>query len=191
MTTADPQRPDLARELIARAAESAAHRLKRVRNQLDAVQLGRGRHADHANTKVLRRILAEHDWPGHRLVGPDAARAAWSIALHSDDEPDFQRAATTLLKRAVQADDALIQHWAHLHDRALINNGHEQEYGTQLLLRAGGIELCPLRAPETLDARRASVGLPPVAVALKSVHRRYGSDHIAEDAQTCVLAKAA
>lgn len=142
MTTAEPQQPDLARELIARAAESAAHRAQRVRNQLDAVQLCQGRHADHANTKVLRRILAEHDWPGHRLVGPAAARAAWSIALHSNDEPDFQRAATTLLERAVQAGDALIQHWAHLHDRALITNGHDQEYGTQFLLRASGIELC-------------------------------------------------
>ncbi|MGJ5751515.1 hypothetical protein FB563_4143 [Streptomyces puniciscabiei] len=187
MTTTETQRPDLARELIARAAESAAHRARRVRNQLDAVQLGRGRHADHANTKVLRRILAEHDWPGHQLVGPAAARAAWSIALHSDDEPDFQRAATTLLERAVQAGDALIQHWAHLYDRALINSGLEQEYGTQLLLRVGGIELCPLRAPETLDERRASVGLPPIAVALKSVHRRYASDH----ARTGVLAEAA
>ncbi|MGW0770658.1 DUF6624 domain-containing protein [Streptomyces sp. NPDC002676] len=191
MTITKPQRPDLARELIARAAESAEHRAKRVRNQLDAVQLGQGRHADHVNTKVLRRILAEHDWPGHRLVGPDAARAAWSIALHSDDEPDFQRASTILLERAVQAGDALIQHWAHLYDRALINIGREQEYGTQLLLHASCIELCPLHAPESLDERRASVGLPPVAVALKAVHHRYASGHRAEDALTGVLAEAA
>ncbi|MEV7064365.1 DUF6624 domain-containing protein [Streptomyces collinus] len=169
--TTRPMRPDLARELIARATESAAYRAQRVRNQLDAVQLGQGRHVDHANTKVLRRILAEHDWPGHRLVGPADARAAWSIALHSDDEPDFQRAATTLLERAVQASDALIQHWAHLHDRALINSGQAQEYGTQLLLRADGIELCPLRAPEALAERRAGVGLPPIAVALNTVRR--------------------
>ncbi|MEV5358164.1 hypothetical protein [Streptomyces sp. NPDC052693] len=65
MTTAQPQRPDLARELIARAQASATHRTQRVRNQLDAVQLGQGRHADHANTKVLRRTLAEHNWPLH------------------------------------------------------------------------------------------------------------------------------
>ncbi|MFF8880726.1 DUF6624 domain-containing protein [Streptomyces flaveolus] len=191
MTTAEPQRPDLARELIARAEASAAHRAQRLRNQLDAVQLGRGRHTDHANTKVLRRILAEHDWPGHRLLGPDGGRAAWSIALHSDDEPDFQRAATTLLKRAVQAGDALIQHWAHLHDRALINSGRAQEYGTQLLLRTGGIELCPLRAPESLDERRAGVGLPPLAVALETVRRRYAPHHHADEAQTVQLAEVA
>ncbi|MFJ6527306.1 DUF6624 domain-containing protein [Streptomyces longwoodensis] len=191
MTTTEPQCPDLARELIARAAQSAAHRAKRRRHQLNAIQLGQGRHTDHANTKVLRRILAEHDWPGHCLVGPDGARAAWSIALHSDDDPAFQRAATTLLGRAVQASDAPVQHWAHLHDRALITSGRNQEYGTQLLLRTDGIELCPLRAPESVDARRATVGLPPIAVALKTVRRRYRHDGSADEAPPIVLTGAA
>ncbi|MFH9569054.1 DUF6624 domain-containing protein [Streptomyces sp. NPDC017454] len=190
MTADEPQRPDLARELIARATESAAHRAKRVRDQLDAVQLGQGRHTDHANTNVLRRILAEHDWPGHRLVGPEAARAAWSIALHSDDDPAFQRAATTLLGRAVQAGDAPVEHWAHLHDRALITSRRNQEYGTQLLLRANIIELCPLRAPESVDKRKATVGLPPIAVALEAVRRRYTPDR-SDEALTVVLAGAA
>ncbi|MEU7402990.1 DUF6624 domain-containing protein [Streptomyces sp. NPDC044948] len=191
MTTEEPQRPDLARELIARATESAAHQAKRVRDQLDAVQLGQGRHTDHANTNVLRRILAEHDWPGHRLVGVSGARAAWSIALHSDDDYAFQRAAATLLGRAVQASDAPVQHWAHLHDRALITSRRAQEYGTQLLLHADGIELCPLRAPTSVDARRATVGLPPLAVALKAVRRRYTPDSSADEAPTVVRAGAA
>ncbi|MEU5898762.1 DUF6624 domain-containing protein [Streptomyces venezuelae] len=173
MTTDEPRRPDLARELIARADGSDAQRAKRVRDQLDAIQLGRGRHTEHANTAMLRRILIEHDWPGHRLVGLTAARAAWTIALHSDDDPAFQRAATILLKRAVQAEDALVQHWAHLHDRALITNGHAQEFGTQHRLIASSIELCPLRAPESVDARRSSVGLPPLAVALEAVRHRF------------------
>ncbi|MHC5701937.1 DUF6624 domain-containing protein [Streptomyces tirandamycinicus] len=192
MTTTEPLRPDVARELITLAEQSAGRRAQRVRNQLDAIQLGRGRHADHASAKVLRRILADHDcWPGHRLVGPDAARAAWSIALHSNDEPDFQRAAALLLRRAVQADDAPIQHWAHLHDRALINTGHNQEFGTQFLLDANGIELCPVREPNTLDPRRAGVGLPPVAVALEKVRHRLASMCGDGDSPTVLLAGAA
>ncbi|MDX3367429.1 hypothetical protein PV387_15520 [Streptomyces sp. ME02-6987-2C] len=192
MTIAEPQRPDLARELIARAQASAEHRAKRLRSQLDAVQLGRGRHADHANTKFLGRVLGEYEWPGHRLVGPAAARAAWSIALHSDHDLFFQRAATRLLERAVQADDAFIYHWAHLYDRTLINTGREQEFGTQLFLRSDGVELCPLRAPESLDERRASVGLIPIAVAMNAVRRRYAPGHRAEDALAiCELANAA
>ncbi|WP_329612577.1 hypothetical protein [Streptomyces brevispora] len=42
MTAAEPLRPDLTRELIARAKQSAARRDKRLRNHLDAVQLGQG-----------------------------------------------------------------------------------------------------------------------------------------------------
>ncbi|MEU8933928.1 DUF6624 domain-containing protein [Streptomyces sp. NPDC048409] len=191
MTAREPQRPDLARELLARAVESAVHRAQRVRNHLDAVQLGKARHTDHANGRVLRRILAEHDWPGHRLVGPDAARAAWSIALHSDDDLAFQRAAITLLGRAVEAGDALVQHWAHLHDRVLVASGRDQEYGTQLFLRTDGVELCPLRAPESVDARRVTVGLAPIAVAVETVRRRYTPQRSAGEAPTVVLAGAA
>lgn len=191
MTTVQPLRPDLARELIARASQSTARRAKRVRNQLDAVQLGQDRHADHADTKVLRRVLAEHDWPGHRLVGAEAARAAWSLALHADDEADFQRAATTLLERAVQDGDARIQHWAHLYDRTLVNSGRPQEFGTQLVLKAIGVELCPLRAPDSLDQRRASVGLSPIAVALETVRRRFAPDRQVGDSSTVVLAEVA
>ena len=191
MTTEKPQRPYIARELIARATESAAHRATRVRNQLDGVQLGRGRHTDYANAKFLHRVLGEYEWPGHRLVGPAAARAAWSIALHSDHDLVFQRAATIMLGRAVEVGDALVHHWAHLHDRTLINTGQDQEYGTQLLLSADGIELCPLRAPESVDARRSTVGLPPLAIALKAVRRRYTPDHSADATPTVVLARAA
>ncbi|MFD6435890.1 DUF6624 domain-containing protein [Streptomyces venezuelae] len=191
MTTAEAQRPDLARELIARAAQSAAHRAKRVRNQLDAVHVGQGRHAEHANTKILGRILAEHDWPGHRLVGPDAARAAWSIALHSDDGLAFQRAAITRSGRAVEAGDAPVKHWVHLHDRVLVTSGCDQEYGTQFLLRVDGIELCPLRDPASVDARRITVGLSPIAAALEAVRRRYTPGRPNGEAPTVVLAEAA
>ncbi|MDT0430360.1 DUF6624 domain-containing protein [Streptomyces salyersiae] len=191
MTAAEPLRPDLARELIDRATKAAARRAKRLRNQLDAVQLGQDRHADHADAKVLRRVLAEHDWPGHRLVGAEAARAAWSLALHADDDADFQRAATTLLERAVQDGDARVQHWAHLYDRTLVNSGRPQEFGTQQVLTASGVELCPVRAPDSLDQRRASVGLSPIATSLETVRCRFAQGHQAGDSSTVVLAEVA
>ncbi|MFD5443657.1 MULTISPECIES: DUF6624 domain-containing protein [Streptomyces] len=191
MTAAEPLRPDLARELIDRATKAAARRAKRLRNQLDAIRLGQHRHADHADAKVLRRFLAEHDWPGHRLVGAEAARAAWSLALHADDDALFQRAATTLLERAVQDGDAHVQHWAHLYDRTLVNSGCPQEFGTQQVVTATGVELCPVRALDSLDQRRASVGLSPIATALERVRRRLAQDHQIGDSTTVVLADVA
>ncbi|MGC4950099.1 DUF6624 domain-containing protein [Streptomyces sp. DT224] len=193
MNAIEPQRPDLARELIVRAAQSTARRARRIRNQLDAdaVQLGQDRHADHADAKVLRRVLAEFDWPDRCLVGVEASTAAWNLALHADDDPDLQRAATTLLKRAVQDRGASVTHWAHLHDRTLANSGRLQDYGTQHLLTSAGVDLCPVREPDSLDQRRASVGLPPVAVALEAVRRRIASVRLAGGFATVPLAQVA
>ncbi|MFD4574983.1 DUF6624 domain-containing protein [Streptomyces sp. NPDC058417] len=95
---------------------------------------------------------------------------------------------TTLLGRAVQADDALVAYGAHLHERVLITSGRDQDCGTQLLLSADWIELCPLTAPTSVDARRATVGLPPIAVALKGVGRRYAANSCAGETPTVVLA---
>ncbi|GAB2882091.1 hypothetical protein GCM10027074_58020 [Streptomyces deserti] len=175
MTTAPPRRPDLARDLLARVEQATERWARLVRNELSQIQLGQGRHADHVNAKVLRRILADHGWPGHRLVGPDACRAAWQLALHADDEPDLQRAATRLLHQAVQADDAPVLQWAHLHDRALINSGQPQDFGTQYCAHPDGLEQCPVREPSTLDARRANLGLPPASTALATLRQRLAA----------------
>lgn len=102
MTTTAPLHPDLTRDLPVRAKQAKAHCARRARNELSAVQLSHGRHADHGNVRVLRRILTDHDWPGHLLVDPGACRTACQIALHAD-EHDFQRMATRLLHPAVQA----------------------------------------------------------------------------------------
>ncbi|WP_323179560.1 DUF6624 domain-containing protein [Streptomyces sp. NBC_00654] len=175
MTATAPLRPDLADDLIARYEQATERWARLVRNQLDAIHIGQSRHADHANAAVLKRILADHDWPGLQLVGPDAAQAAWRIALHADHAPDFQRTAAQLLDRAVQADDAPVQQWAHLHDRALVNSGQAQEFGTQYRTGPGGLEPYPVREPALLDDRRASVGLQPAATALHALRQRLAS----------------
>jgi hypothetical protein len=170
-----PLRPDLARDLIARAEQAGTHWSRRIRNELDGLRLGQVRHADYANTKVLRRILAEYDWPGCRLVGRDGCRAAWQLALHADDDPDVQRSAARLLHRAVQAGDAPAWQWAHLHDRVLISTGRPQEYGTQYALSPQGVERCPVREPAGLDNRRARVGLPAASDAVATLRQRLAS----------------
>ncbi|MFJ2630140.1 DUF6624 domain-containing protein [Streptomyces sp. NPDC087532] len=188
MTAADPLRPDLARELLARAAHATEYWSRRIRNELSAVHLDQGRHQDHVNTNILRRIMAADGWPGHRLVGPEAARAVWLIALHADHNPDFQRTAARLMHRAVQASDATVGQWAHLHDRALLNSGQFQEFGSQY--RPGGdrVEPCPVREACALDTRRAGVGLPPAAVALAALRERLAApDHQADAADDTIV----
>jgi len=55
--------------------------------------------------------------------------------------------------------------WAYLVDRCALNQAEPQVYGTACYLRAGVVTLRPVRDPEHLDERRATVGLGP--------HREY------------------
>ncbi|MGW2695668.1 DUF6624 domain-containing protein [Streptomyces sp. NPDC001296] len=152
MTDTAPLNPFLARELLARADQAAERWARRVRDQLDDVHLGQ-----------------------YRLVGPEAARAAWRLALHADDHPDFQLAAAHLLRRAVDAGDAPMDQWVRLHDRALLNTGSPQEFGTQYRLWPQGPQACAVRDPDGLDARRAKAGLPSATVALTELRERLAT----------------
>ncbi|MGW1006477.1 DUF6624 domain-containing protein [Streptomyces sp. NPDC002520] len=187
MTATAPPQPDLARELSARANQAADRWLWHVRTQLDGIRLGQGRHADYANAKILSRIVSEYGCPGHRLVGPEAARAAWRIALHADDHPSFQLAASRPLREAVEADDAPVQQWAHLHDRALLNSGTPQEFGTQYRVGADGPEMCLVRDSDGLEARRAEVGLPAAATVLRELRERLVTSPDAETAGDTIV----
>ncbi len=171
--TTQPLRPDIARDLLARAAKAQEYRSKLARAELSETEIGMGRHADHANAQVLRRLVAGHGWPGRSLVGEEATEAAWQIALHADHLPDFQRLALRLMATAVERGEAPLQQWAHLHDRCSVHAGAAQLYGTQHRLGPHGVRALPVREPENLDARRAGVGLPPYATAHAALCRRH------------------
>src|SRR4051812_4591159 len=57
----------------------------------------RAAQVDSANRERLGQILAERGWPGRSMVGTEATRAAWTIALHADAEPAFQRRCLDLM----------------------------------------------------------------------------------------------
>ena len=52
---------------------------------------------------------------------------------------------------------------AYLTDRVLVNEGKPQRYGTQMTMQGDQIVPKPIEDAEHVDARRASVGLPPMA----------------------------
>lgn len=168
-----PHRPDLAQELITRAAAADENWSHLFHGRLSHQQIGRGRLADHANAEVLRRIIDDHGWPGRSLVGDDGATAAWRIALRADNHLYLQRHAEHLMRNAVVAGEASRRQWAHLHDRCLLQKGARQEYGTQYRFgHSGTVEREPVHDPDHLDARRADIGLPPAATALEALRRR-------------------
>src|SRR5262249_29811441 len=52
------------------------------------------------NAARLQAIIAEIGWPTERLVGKEAAQAAWLIAQHAISKPEFQRACLKHLAEA-------------------------------------------------------------------------------------------
>jgi len=119
--------------------------------------------ADRENLPWLRRVIAEHGWPGASMVGTDGAHAAWLLVQHASADRPFQRHCLDLMTAAVEAGEAAQRDLAYLTDRVLLAEGRQQEYGTQLTSRGGKWVPRNLRDLEGVDGRRAAVGLGPLA----------------------------
>jgi hypothetical protein len=137
---------------------------------------------DSENTAWLIMIVERVGWPGHSLVGEDAAHAAWLLAQHADLNPVFQRRCVELLRDAVERGEASGADLAYLTDRVLVASGEPQLFGTQLTVSDGHYVPAPMREPETVDARRVAMGLNPVAEHLGPASDRYRSPRSARGA---------
>lgn len=118
-----------------------------------------------ANVERLAAIVDEHGWPGLRQVGADGADAAWMLAQQADAANDVRRGWLAELTAAALAGDADPRHLATLTDRVAAVAGDRQVYGTIALLADDGeVEFTlPVADAGALEARRAAIGLPPVA----------------------------
>ncbi|MFJ4314258.1 DUF6624 domain-containing protein [Streptomyces lavendulae] len=110
----------------------------------------------------LGEIMDEYGWPTAEMVGGEAARAAWLIAQHADRQLDVQRRALQLMEQAVSAGSASPRELAFLRDRALVDEGRKQVYGTQIAgVKDGSPVPWPCEEPERMDELRAAVGTEP------------------------------
>lgn len=114
------------------------------------------------NTAWLKSIVMEHGWPRYSVVGVDAGDAAWLLVQHADADPSFQRLCLDLMTE-LPADEMSQSSLAMLTDRVLLAEGQSQIYGTQFAVRDGEWIPMNLEDEENVDARRAQVGMPPLA----------------------------
>lgn len=116
------------------------------------------------NAALLMRAFDAIGWPARRDYGDDGAGAAFLILQHAIGHPDLQRRGLALILDAIPEGQANPLDAAYLSDRIAIFEGREQTFGTQFDWDANGqLSPAPVRDPEELDDRRASVGLPPIA----------------------------
>jgi len=124
-------------------------------------------------TSRLRVVVRSQGWPTISRVGEAAARAAFLIVQHSPIGA-FQREVLPHLVAAAQAGEASRSDAAMLEDRVLTEDGKPQLYGTQFRIVDGVLVPYPIAEPETLEQRRAEVGLMPMPEYVKLLEQTYG-----------------
>jgi len=119
---------------------------------------------DAENTRWLKEQVSLRGWFTISKYGADADFAAWLLVQHADRDVPFQTEMLRILEPLVPAKETGQINYAYLHDRVAVNSGRPQRYGTQGRCTAAGVwEPREVEEPETLDERRAAVGLPPEA----------------------------
>ena len=124
---------------------------------------------DRENTSTLKEILNTHYWITISEFGKEADQHAWLLVQHADHDIKFQEEILARLEKLYPTKTAAA-HFAHLYDRVAKNNKRPQRYGTQL---AGDGTCIPhaIEDPDDVDARRKSVGLPPLQEYLNQMER--------------------
>ncbi len=128
---------------------------------------------DRKNILQLEAIIKKYGWLNRSLVGQEASGAAFLIIQHA--ALGYQKKYFPLIKEAAVKNEAKPSDAAMLEDRILTHEGKKQIYGTQLRVNSetSKLELFPIEDEENVDARRASVGMPPMAVYMKMFGLEY------------------
>lgn len=116
--------------------------------------------SDRSNTEYLRDYIEANGWPDDNLMGREFGQYTWLILQHADLET--QEHILPILQEAADQDQARPRNLATLIDRVRLRNNEQQIYGTQWECRNGEFAPHDLIDPETVDARRAEVGLAPL-----------------------------
>ena len=127
---------------------------------------------DKRNTKRMKEIIAKYGWPGQTLVGRKAAQGAWLLVQHADLDSAFQKQALVLIEAAAKKNEVTPANVAYLVDRVATAEKRKQLYGTQF-----GPDLKPLPIEDEahVDARRAAIGLEPMADYAEQMKSTYAA----------------
>jgi len=150
-------------EVVVRNGATSAEFIEMVKEQ---------QRIDEVNLRRLDAIVTEGGWPALSVVGEKASVGAFLIVQHAD--LSAQKRYLPVLRAAVMAGEAQAQDLALLEDRVLMREGKKQRYGSQLEADGkGGWRFYPIENERSVDERRKSVGLPPLADYAKQFGFEY------------------
>ena len=132
---------------------------------------GKVREVEDANDAWLRDLFARYGWIDLKRFGLKSSGAAIVMAKHSADTR-LLLAALPVIERDLASDPHFAQTFAIADDQLLLSLGEKQRYGSQVCSDGGERpRLCSVEEPSRLDARRASIGLPPITEYLQLVSK--------------------
>lgn len=130
---------------------------------------------DEESAVFLRNMIDTYGWPTYDMVGEDGAHAAWLLAQHADQQPALQTTVLAAMRPLVESGQANGRNLAYLEDRVRTGQQRPQLYGTQFGADAHGVSRpLPVEDAANVDARRADVGLPPLAEYAAQMSATYG-----------------
>lgn len=117
---------------------------------------------DLSNMAAVEQILDKCGMPTIETAGEKGMSAIWLVIQHAGSEKRTKY--FPMLLEASKNGDIERQEIALMQDRMLMESGQPQLYGSQVMMNPDGTyELHELKDPETVDARRAIMGLGPLS----------------------------
>ena len=127
---------------------------------------------DSVDLVKVTKILDEFGWLGADVVGERGNTTLFLVIQHSDIK--VQQKYLPVMRDAVKNGKANPADLALLEDRVALREGRKQIYGSQVRFDANGeFWVSPLEDPDHVDARRAEVGLGPIADYLKNWNMKW------------------
>jgi len=111
------------------------------------------------NADILEHFLNKYGWPFEKDYGIEAHEAAWFIAIHAISRPDLIKKVAKIMHDAWKAGKISGKYYANFYDRIELYVGRKQFYGTHLYPSKTGWYAGDLKDPETVNERRAALGL--------------------------------
>ncbi|WP_329957031.1 DUF6624 domain-containing protein [Xylella taiwanensis] len=157
------QLKDIAAQLIAMGEQDQADRKLVMSPGFDNHALYT---ADLKRQQQLKRLTEGRGLFRLSEVGQDAVTSEYLIIQHS--EPAFMKGFEKEMGELAAKGDLPKDDYATFVDRILIYENKPQRYGTQA---NGDFELYPIEDEQSVDKRRASMGLPPLQVLLNKLEK--------------------
>lgn len=123
----------------------------RVRNYVDDM--------DRKNAVRAEAILNEYGWLTTDKVSENANEGLFLMVQHCNNIT-LQSSCLSALEKLLDEYPSEKYHYAFLTDRFAMNQGKEQIYGTQKIVKNGFPYIIPLKYPDKVEELRLKMGLP-------------------------------